>query len=98
MAFTRTTTINSAPGGDSVKQAVLDLDTDLTGAFGHLNTLDSTKAPIAKGVTNGDTHDHSGGDGAQIAYSGLSGLPALGSMPRRIQARMLAPAVLKRSL
>ena len=90
MAFTRTTTINSAPGGDSVKQAVLDLDTDLTGAFGHLNTLDSTKlatatagttyAPIAKGVTNGDTHDHSGGDGAQIAYSGLSGLPALGSM------------------
>lgn len=63
MAFTRTTTINSAPGGDSVKQAVLDLDTDLTGAFGHLNT-----------------HDHSGGDGAQIAYSGLSGLPALGSM------------------
>lgn len=40
MAFTRTTTINSAPGGDSTKQAVLDLDTDLTGAFGHLNTHD----------------------------------------------------------
>jgi len=34
-------------------------------------------APIAKGVTNGDTHDHVGGDGAQIAYSGLSGLPNL---------------------
>lgn len=30
-------------------------------------------------VTNGDSHDHSGGDGAQIAYSGLSGLPTLGS-------------------
>lgn len=25
-------------------------------------------APIAKGVTNGDTHDHSGGDGAQIDH------------------------------
>jgi hypothetical protein len=28
-----------------------------------------------KKVTNGDSHDHSGGDGAQIAYSSLSGLP-----------------------
>lgn len=52
MAFTRTTTINSAPGGDSTKQAVLDLDTDLTGAFGHLNTLDSTKSAT--------THNHAG--------------------------------------
>lgn len=34
-------------------------------------------APIAKGVTNGDSHDHSGGDGAQIAYSGLSGTPTI---------------------
>lgn len=31
----------------------------------------------AAGVTNGDSHDHVGGDGAQIAYSGLSGLPNL---------------------
>lgn len=30
-------------------------------------------------VTNGDSHDHSGGDGAQIAYAGLSGLPTLGT-------------------
>jgi hypothetical protein len=36
-------------------------------------SLDSIFAPIAKGVTNGDSHDHSGGDGAQIAYSTLSG-------------------------
>lgn len=28
-----------------------------------------------KGVTNGDSHDHSGGDGGQIAYSSLSGKP-----------------------
>lgn len=29
-------------------------------------------APIAKGVTNGDTHDHVGGDGAAIGTSALS--------------------------
>ena len=40
---------------------------------------DALYAVIAKGVTNGDSHDHSGGDGAQIAYSGLSGLPTLGT-------------------
>jgi hypothetical protein len=31
-------------------------------------------APTAKGVTNGDSHDHSGGDGAQIDHGGLGGL------------------------
>jgi len=35
---------------------------------------DAAFAPIAKGVTNGDTHDHSGGDGAQIDHGGLAGL------------------------
>ena len=40
--------------------------------------LDSVYAASAKGVTNGDSHDHSGGDGAQIDYSTLSGLPTLG--------------------
>ena len=40
---------------------------------------DARYAPLAKGVTNGDSHDHSGGDGAQIAYSALSGLPTLGT-------------------
>lgn len=34
-------------------------------------------APAAQGVTNGNSHDHSGGDGAQIAYGTLSGLPTL---------------------
>ncbi len=34
-------------------------------------------APAAKGVTNGDSHDHNGGDGAQIAYSSLSGTPSV---------------------
>jgi len=35
---------------------------------------DARYAPIAKGVTNGDSHDHSGGDGAQIDHGGLAGL------------------------
>jgi hypothetical protein len=46
-----------------------------------LGWLDLTGyAPAANGVTNGDSHDHNGGDGAQIAYSALSGLPALGKV------------------
>lgn len=35
---------------------------------------DAKYAPIAKGVTNGDSHDHAGGDGAQIDHGGLAGL------------------------
>jgi len=35
----------------------------------------SSFAPAAKGVTNGDSHDHNGGDGAQISYATLSNLP-----------------------
>ena len=31
-------------------------------------------AVAAKGVTNGDSHDHSGGDGAQIDHTGLSNI------------------------
>ncbi len=31
-------------------------------------------APDSEGVTNGDTHDHAGGDGAQIDHGGLGGL------------------------
>jgi hypothetical protein len=49
---------------------------------GHYHTDargDARYAPIAKGVTGGDAHNHDGGDGAQIAYTSLSGLPTLGS-------------------
>ena len=31
-------------------------------------------APSAQGVTNGNSHDHAGGDGAQIYHGGLGGL------------------------
>ena len=37
----------------------------------------AASAPAAQGVTNGNSHDHAGGDGAQIDYSSLSGLPSL---------------------
>ncbi len=35
---------------------------------------DARYAPIAQGVTNGNSHDHAGGDGAQIDHGGLAGL------------------------
>lgn len=34
--------------------------------------LDAIYAPIAKGITNGDSHDHSGGDGSQIPTGGIA--------------------------
>jgi hypothetical protein len=40
-------------------------------------TASTDYAPAAQGVTNGNSHDHNGGDGAQIAYSSLSGLPTI---------------------
>ncbi len=42
-------------------------------------TASTDYAVAAKGVTNGDSHNHVGGDGAQIAYSSLSGLPLRGA-------------------
>ena len=36
--------------------------------------LDAIYAPIAKGVTNGDSHDHNGGDGAQIDHVNLASI------------------------
>lgn len=35
---------------------------------------DTIYAPITKGVTNGDSHDHNGGDGAQINHTTLSNI------------------------
>jgi hypothetical protein len=43
-------------------------------------TASGDYATAAKGVTGGDSHDHSGGDGAQIAYSALSGTPTVREM------------------
>jgi hypothetical protein len=53
-------------------------DTDVQRAFQKLDvhTHAADYAPIAKGVTNGDSHDHNGGDGAQVSFLNLSNLPA----------------------
>lgn len=45
-----------------------------TGAILGTTTANATYAPIAKGVTNGDSHDHNGGDGAQINHTTLSNI------------------------
>ena len=37
-------------------------------------SLDSIFAPIAKGVTNGDSHDHNGGDGGTVAHTALASI------------------------
>jgi hypothetical protein len=37
-------------------------------------TASTDYAVAAKGVTNGDSHNHNGGDGAQIDHGGLAGL------------------------
>jgi len=49
-------------------------------------TASTDYAPAAKGVTNGDSHNHDGGDGAQIAYSSLSGKPSVGKILQVVQA------------
>jgi hypothetical protein len=63
-----------------VAHDALDIDADtLDGnhatAFAtsdHTHDYSASFAPVAKGVTNGDSHDHSGGDGAQIDHVNLS--------------------------
>lgn len=45
-AYVRTTTVDSAPSGDSVKQAILDLDTDLTGHVAAYNAHDTATTSV----------------------------------------------------
>ncbi len=35
-------------------------------------TADASYSPVARGVTNGNAHDHAGGDGGQISHTSLS--------------------------
>ena len=78
-------TSSSLPGGGVTAPTAASVsfnpsgDLAATNVQAALEELDTEKAPAAKGVTNGDSHDHNGGDGAQIAYSSLSGLPTLGT-------------------
>lgn len=80
-AGTASSAVSAHAGGTSVHAiaSVTGLQTALDGKSATSHDHAATYAPLAKGVTNGDSHDHNGGDGAQIAYSGLSGLPTLGT-------------------
>ena len=75
-------TIGNAPSGE---KTVLDGTEKLAISGSQYSLISSIKtyiqgvfnaiyAPIAQGVTNGDSHDHSGGDGAQVDHGGLGGL------------------------
>lgn len=78
---TAASAVSAHAGGSSVHAiaSVTGLQTALDGKSATSHDHAATYAPIAKGVTNGDSHDHNGGDGGQIAYSTLSGLPTLGT-------------------
>lgn len=63
-------------GSDALSPA--DIGAEVAGAAAAAQAAAiAASAPASQGVTNGNNHDHSGGDGAQIAYSSLSGLPTL---------------------
>jgi hypothetical protein len=59
--------------GAFVKKTLAEVKTIL-GLGSAAYTASSDYAVAAKGVTNGDSHDHNGGDGAQIDHGGLGGL------------------------
>ena len=64
-------------GADALTPA--DIGADVAGAAEAAQSAAiEASAPAAQGVTNGNAHDHNGGDGGQIAYSSLSGTPTLG--------------------
>ena len=59
--------------GAFVKKTLAEVKTAL-GLGSAAYTASADYAVAAKGVTNGDSHDHNGGDGAQIDHGGLAGL------------------------
>jgi hypothetical protein len=71
-------TVGNSPYG--VPPALLKVSTTLAGLCPVLpNDVGKTLSGIgtwvtSTGVTNGDSHDHAGGDGAQIDHGGLAGL------------------------
>ena len=63
-------------GADALTPA--DIGADVAGAAAAAQSAAiAASAPAAQGVTNGNAHDHNGGDGGQIAYSSLSGTPGV---------------------
>ncbi|MGK7346286.1 MAG: hypothetical protein ACNS63_10825 [Candidatus Nitrospinota bacterium M3_3B_026] len=66
--------INDAATGITDLWSADKINTELSGKSGATHDHDADYAPIAKGVTGGDAHDHSGGDGAQIDHAALSSI------------------------
>lgn len=72
----------SAEGSTDVTPTELETLTDGSDTTLHIHDsryyteteCDATFAPIAKGVTNGDSHNHESGDGAQINHIDLSNI------------------------
>ena len=72
--YTRTTTVDHGPSGDSVEQAVIDVDTDLTGVIAAYNAHDTATTSV-HGCTGAAT-----GTGALVrATSPTLVTPALGT-------------------
>src|SRR5512137_72964 len=59
--------------GSFAKKTLAEVKTAL-GLGSAAYTASTDYATAAKGVTNGDSHDHNGGDGAQVDHGGLAGL------------------------
>lgn len=62
----------SNPHSGSASDSDLSTHTSDTGNPHSVSYDQAGAAPAAKGVTNGDSHDHSGGDGAQIDHTTLA--------------------------
>lgn len=67
---TSTARANLGLGNSSTK----DIGTSGSQVAAGNHNHDAQYAPIAKGVTNGDSHDHNGGDGGQISHTTLSNI------------------------
>ena len=61
----------TGPAGTTDHGALTGLSDDDHSQYHTDGRGDARYAPIAKGVTNGDSHDHNGGDGGQISYANL---------------------------
>jgi hypothetical protein len=72
-----TVCIKDVTNDDTILNDTIEIQNcPLTDDMADPNTVDPVAAvdyaPLANGVTNGDDHDHSGGDGAQIDHTTLS--------------------------
>jgi hypothetical protein len=63
----------------------------LNGSMYYWESQGGQYADASEGVTNGDSHDHLGGDGGTIAYSSLSGKPVTTGYALMVSAHTFDP-------